>query len=129
MTLTNHLASLPPFVCRLLAKKKGESGFDPLTNRDIAERSGLSLRSVIRLSRKTSWAGTKIGVADRYLKACGIDPMCVAKHAGQCRRILCSRNGFEGTRHLHRSRKLKLWVKAARARYLRKLSLADVLEE
>lgn len=120
-TLTDHLSCLPPFVCRLLAKKKGARGYDLLTNRDIARLSGLSLRTVIRLSQRNSWAGVKIGVADRYMSACGVNPLRLSTHVGQLKRIFNSRNGLEGTWHLHRSKRLPIWRKAARAKHMKKL--------
>jgi hypothetical protein len=45
-----------------------------LTVEEIANGSGLSVRSVIRISKLKSWDGVRVGVAAKYMAACGVDP-------------------------------------------------------
>lgn len=46
-----------------------------LSVQELAARSGLSPRTILRTAHRTSWDGVKVGVMDRFCRACGIDPM------------------------------------------------------
>jgi len=71
MNLLESLDRLSPFLCRVLAR----NGRKPLAVEEIAERSGISGRTVIRLSKLHSWKGVRVGLASRYIAACGLDPL------------------------------------------------------
>jgi hypothetical protein len=62
----------PPILCRLLARTGRGEQSRPLTNLEIARRSGMTERSVLNLSRKTSWAGLTLDVIDAFTSACGV---------------------------------------------------------
>jgi hypothetical protein len=40
----------------------------------LAEKSGLTLRTLTRTAHRHSWAGVKFSVADKFCRACGVDP-------------------------------------------------------
>ncbi len=71
MTLIQYLDRFPPVLCRLLARKK--HGLRPMTNCNIAFVSGLSLRTVARLSQLRSWRGVTIDVIQKFSMACGVN--------------------------------------------------------
>lgn len=58
-------------MCRILARDHRQS----MTVDAIASRCGLSNRSVIRLSKLHSWDSVRVGVALRFMSACGVDPL------------------------------------------------------
>ena len=61
--------NLPPFACYAEARKypRGPWAGPGL----IAERSGLSPRTVQRIGAKISWDGVDIGAASVFIRACG----------------------------------------------------------
>lgn len=61
----------PPNFCRLLARKN--RGQTPMSHRDIAWHSGLSVSYISTLSAKTTWKGIPVDVIDRFSRACGVD--------------------------------------------------------
>jgi hypothetical protein len=61
--------ALPPMACRLLAGKRRHQ--KALTDREIAEISGLSRQSVIAISRKRTWRWMRLDTIQRFSLACG----------------------------------------------------------
>lgn len=57
-------------VCRLLARKKGQQ---PLTTKELAKRSGLERKTIVRLAKLESWSRL-LRVVDAYREACGVRP-------------------------------------------------------
>jgi hypothetical protein len=79
--LLDHLNKIPPFVCRLYARRK--HGLESASVRDIAARSGLSRSYVAILCHRRTWKGVSVDAADRFAAACGVDfmtPWKVADH-------------------------------------------------
>ena len=69
-TLSDRLAKVPPFLCAMWASCPKHGG---MTRRQIASKSGLSLRMVERLSASVVWDGVDVEAASRYAMACGVD--------------------------------------------------------
>jgi hypothetical protein len=63
--------ALPPMACRLLAGKRRHQ--KALTDREIAEISGLSRQSVIAISRKRTWRWMRLDTIQRFSLACGVN--------------------------------------------------------
>jgi hypothetical protein len=70
MTILQWLDRMPPKTCRLLARHPRK--WKALTNREIAERSGLTIARVIKLSKLETWKGIPIEEIDSFREACGI---------------------------------------------------------
>lgn len=73
---TVPLDIIPPFLCRayahvVLSRRRTR----PKLVAEIARESGLSARSVKRLSRRTTWRQIRVGVAFSFANACGVDLM------------------------------------------------------
>lgn len=64
---------LPPFLCRLLARKN--RGQRALSHQEIARKSKLAKSTVADLSYRTTWKGQRIEVIAAFTTACGIDPL------------------------------------------------------
>jgi hypothetical protein len=68
--LLQRLNRCPPFMvyygCHLLHAKH-------LTVNQIAFRSGLKVRTVLRTAYRESWAGVKVSVMAAFCRACGVD--------------------------------------------------------
>lgn len=68
--LTELFDRCPPFAvyygCNLL-------GGEYQTVEKLSKRSGLGLRTFLRTAYRTSWKGVKIGVMDKFCRACGVD--------------------------------------------------------
>lgn len=65
-----RLDRFPPVICRLLAKHQWGP---PLTSREVADRSGLSLYRVDAISTLTSWNEVTVGDMRAFLTGCGLD--------------------------------------------------------
>lgn len=79
-TLFRRLDRYPPILCRLLAKD-GPYGA-PLTDRQIAQASGLSLYDVHFLSEKPDWEGVDLQMLRAFTSACGVsfdDPVAMKR--------------------------------------------------
>lgn len=59
-----------PILCRLLARERYGA---PLTDAQIAERSGLTPHEVYTLSWSTTWRGVDIYTMRRFTEGCGLD--------------------------------------------------------
>lgn len=84
MTLLEKLNSIPPCVCRLLARKA--HGRQPMSHSDIARASGLSLATVSVLSFRLDWSGVTVDVADRFARACGVNHLAAERQLEFVRR-------------------------------------------
>jgi len=69
------LDSFPPIVCRILARdpKARAKTQRPLTDREIAARSGLRVDQVISLSWLCTWEFVPVDVMKKFTAACGIN--------------------------------------------------------
>lgn len=79
------LDSFPPIVCRLLARPPSAKAKSqrPLTDREIAVRSGLRLDQVLSLSWLCTWENVPVDIMLRFSRACGIylnDYQNIQKH-------------------------------------------------
>lgn len=73
LSLERRFNRYPPIVCRLLARQ-GRRGYAiPLTDRQIAQRSGLAVSDVKALSWKTTWNDVTVSTMFSFSKACGVD--------------------------------------------------------
>ena len=68
---------IPPFMAVLLSKG--------MTLRVIASKSGIPLRSVIRLATRKTWRGVKPEVMDAFTTACGVDLLQPGPHKAYLR--------------------------------------------
>lgn len=130
--LVAYLDLLPPPVARIMAFKPVRKGvrptFDLLTNLEIHQRSGIPLRTIVRICQKPSFRDVKPELIDRFLvQGCGINPMELHKHLFRLKRIIKSMHGLSGTWHLRITRNLSPQMKTARVKHLRKLT--KLLEE
>ena len=69
MTLTEKLNRMPPFLCRLMARRNGRE----ISNRRLSENSGIPLTTIRRISVRTSWDDVPVAMAQRFSVACGVD--------------------------------------------------------
>ena len=72
MTVLEWLDRMPPRVCRLVARDG--RAMRGLTNRQVAERSGLTVLRVMHLSVLHTWKDVPIGEIDAFRRGCGITP-------------------------------------------------------
>lgn len=79
MTLLEKINRCPPAVCRLLARTRSRNTQRVLSNRELAQRSGLHHCTIIKLSRMLKWDGVTHRTYDRFTAACGVDPLKLAK--------------------------------------------------
>jgi|TARA_Y100000310_G_scaffold11165_1_gene11749 hypothetical protein len=75
MSLVTKLDKLPPNLVRVLAR----DGRKSLSNRDIAAKSGLTVKRIGQISRMRSWSGLQISEAASFAEACGVDLINQAK--------------------------------------------------
>lgn len=116
MTLLQKADRFSPPIARLLAYKNGRL----MTHAEVAKASGLSWATVQRLSARKTYAGVNIDVVDRFLKACGIDPLNAGKKLFQLDRMCRYKGGFASARHLKPTANTPLWVKAMQAKQIKR---------
>jgi hypothetical protein len=76
------LRRYPPILCRLFASRGHGPNRMALSDREIADASGLTLADVKFLSYSVDWARVEHGLIDPYLRACRVDfgsRRCVAR--------------------------------------------------
>lgn len=71
MTLLLEIVNrYPPVLCRMLAREPNRRR---TTVGQLAARTNLSPRTVIRLSKRKSWDGVDVKVVSSFMAACGVD--------------------------------------------------------
>lgn len=73
MTVLEYLDRFPPCLVRFLARTGQGFGQRRLTLKEISERSGLAIGTVINLSMRITWQGMTLRTIDAYTQACEID--------------------------------------------------------
>ncbi len=84
-TLVIHMDKIPPNLCRILAR----NGRKAMTNREIADASGLTIKRVGEIARQTSWGKVDVCQASAFAAACGVDLV----KQGQVRKYLMRKEG------------------------------------
>ena len=69
MSLLQFLDNVNPLICRLYAS----SGPEKRSVEDISNLSGLSQRTVIRMSKLTTWRGTSVAAVENFMIGCGVN--------------------------------------------------------
>lgn len=82
MTMLEKFNAFPPCMCRLVAR----NGRRPMSHREIAKASGLSVDTVARLSLKMDWSGVKIDVAVKFSAGCNVNHMALERTMDYVRR-------------------------------------------
>ena len=67
MRLIEKLDRMPPFLCRLMARRGGKSPSK------LSKDSGIPLTTLRRLCEKKSWSDVPVGLAEKFSQACGVD--------------------------------------------------------
>lgn len=71
LSLLEKINQMPPSRCRLLARKN--HGRRLMSVSDLMSASGLSRKTVIRLSRLNRWDRVPLATAERFARACNVD--------------------------------------------------------
>ena len=58
-------------LCRLLARTN--HGLRPMTTKEIATQSGLSLERVVQISNLRTWSSVPLGAIESFSRACGVN--------------------------------------------------------
>lgn len=95
-SLLASIDRIPPCVCRLFARRQSADGWVPKSHREIAIEAGLSKSTVAELSRRKTWRGTPIGVADQFARACGVN---LADPRDAIRRLRSHRTRLQHLKH------------------------------
>lgn len=106
------VTTLPPFICAVYASAQRHGAF---TTGLLALRSGLSLRTVERLSARLHWDGVKIGVDTKFFAACNINPKQPAKVLRYFRETMLSETPLPHLSAIQRqafNRRMKQWLVA-----------------
>jgi hypothetical protein len=74
-TLVQKIDKLPPNLVRVLARDNNGA----MSNREIADKAGLSTKRIGQISRLKSWATLPIWEAAVFADACGVDLLNQAK--------------------------------------------------
>lgn len=90
-TPTEHFDIIRPSEVRLLARRNGKR----VTTPEIARRARLSINTINLIARRDTWAGIKIGVAERFATACGHDLLRPRRTLQYLRRVGVTGRGFK----------------------------------
>lgn len=69
MTLLQRLDRLPPFLVLAMARRQRQA----LSRAEISKASGVSVRQLVRLGMRRTWAGVQVGVMVSVAEACGVN--------------------------------------------------------
>lgn len=69
LNLVKQLDRLPPYLCRVLARKDRKA----LTNAEVSRISGLTVKRVGEISRLKSWGSVPLSHISAFTRACGVD--------------------------------------------------------
>jgi hypothetical protein len=108
--------ALPPFICYTYASDPKHGGFG---TRQLAERSGLSLRTVERLCGYISWGKVKNEVESKLFVACDIDPKKPSIVFRYFRETMKSKTPLAHLSPVQRAafnRRMALWIELASKR-------------
>lgn len=75
LTLANQL---PPFICRILARRPG--GWELKSLEEIAVSSGLSKSRVAQIATMKTWGTVTVATMDKFSKGCGVDLLHPSKY-------------------------------------------------
>lgn len=108
-SLLAGLDRLPPNICRLIARDRRR----PLTNDELAARSGLPVKRVVFIAKLKSWARVPVGQVDAFRSACGITPQNQSRHLFYLQRTFNDRVTIRALAHLDKlpARKAKRLLK------------------
>ena len=67
--MLRHLDRIPPNLCRVLARV----GRRAMTNQEISDKSGLTIKRVGEISRLSSWGRVEVGQVSSFAEACGVN--------------------------------------------------------
>lgn len=70
-SIQERLDETPPFLCYYLARDSKRPLSHP-TPEKIAERGGLSVRTVTRLASRLTWGNLPLDTIDAFCKGCGV---------------------------------------------------------
>lgn len=84
MTILEKCNKFPPFLCRLVARKV--HGRQPMTNAEIARKSGLSIANVDKLARARNWNHCTLKTVAAFAMGCGVDLLRPRRHLDYLRR-------------------------------------------
>jgi hypothetical protein len=90
--LLETLDEWPPFLVRALAIKGRGASTRRKTIPELVRETGVSARTLEYIFARTTWAGVKIGVADRIFKACKVNPLRRTVQYDRVRRRLAPGN-------------------------------------
>lgn len=93
-TILNFLNRTPPFWVYALARPRKAGQLRRYTLFEISSRSGLSFRTVTRISAKLSWSGVKIEQADAFFRACNVDPWHLHRQKEFVRSVMLGGGSF-----------------------------------
>lgn len=71
MTIRERANRMPPMLVRVLARKN--HGLAPMSNEEIAAKSGISTNTIVRLSTRKNWDDVTVRVMDGFCRACGVN--------------------------------------------------------
>lgn len=80
MELLNKINRTPPKLCRLFAREGPANNQRPMSDREIARKSGLAHSTIVRLSKMDHWDGITFSTYQAFTHACRVDPMNAHGH-------------------------------------------------
>jgi hypothetical protein len=90
--LLETLDEWPPFLVRALAIRGRGASARRKTIPELVRETGVSARTLEYIFARTTWAGVKVGVADRIFKACNVNPLRRTVQYDRVRRRLAPGN-------------------------------------
>lgn len=101
-SLLEYLDQLPPYLCRMLARRMGKGKKRvPMTTAEIVEASGLDKKTVLDISGRETWAEVFVSTADAFRKGCGITPSNQGRQLMYLARTRQTANPFAHLDKLH----------------------------
>jgi hypothetical protein len=100
----SQLDTLPPRICFAVSR----SGRRAMTQQDIAEKTGWSLKKVAKIARLDSWATVTVADADTFRRATGCDRKQERRQKFFLRRSLTQ--NLNGLNHIRKTGRMPKWM-------------------
>lgn len=109
--LLAHLNQIPPFLCIAIAT--GRSGGETMA--ELSQKSGVPIRSLERISSRTTWDGVTVGTASRVAGSCGVSLVSPAMSLRYIRKTAAAKTPLPRLSSIQRkafNARFEAWVKA-----------------
>ena len=103
---TWNRCTIPPCICRMLAKGEGRDGH-LMTDAELGKKMSCGRKHLRAIYQSAAWSNVTVGDMDLFLWACGLHPAKQRRYTWLLRRAW--KNGMDGIRNMRHLRADVAW--------------------